>query len=637
MQALNILKKYWGYNSFRPLQEDIISSVLEGHDTLGLMPTGGGKSITFQVPGLVFDGLTIVITPLISLMKDQVDNLRRRRIEAVFFHSGMSRHDITVAWERLVNNRARFLYVAPERLKNTRFLAEIRSLPVRLIVVDEAHCISQWGYDFRPDYLNINKLRTLFAKVTVLALTATATPAVADDICRQLNFHSDARRFTMSFARRNISYVVRKTESKLSEILHILTHTSGCSIVYVRSRRRTREIAEYLSNAGISATFYHAGLDFMIKEERQNAWKSDQVRVMVATNAFGMGIDKPDVRVVIHYDMPPSLEEYYQEAGRAGRDTLPSYAVLLFSQTDPGVIRRRLTKAFPERNVIRRIYELISVFIGKFPGEGYDTISEFDIDRFCHTFHMAEDVVKASLSILSRAGYLDYIEDIENRSRVKMAIIREDLYRINTLSTTAEKVLGRILRSYPGLFSDYVFISEPRLCRELDMSENDLYEAMLELSREKVLLYVPRRLTPYIYLPTAIEEAKYIEIGRAVYEERRKIYKTRIEAMIAYASASHECRVAGMLRYFGEPNPTDCETCDICRTNRKKRGIPANSLPQADMERIVTEYLTSRPEGVTPGDIEHDFGIHTTLAMDTLRAMAGEGGVKVSRGRYRLV
>ena len=353
---LQTLKKYWGYDSFRPLQEDIIRSVLAGNDTLGLMPTGGGKSITFQVPGMMMPGITIVVTPLISLMKDQVDNLRKRRIKAVFFHSGMKMREVNIAREKMLNGGVKFVYISPERLRNERFIGELRQLDVSLIVVDEAHCISQWGYDFRPAYLNIRSLRKLLPGVPVLALTATATPSVAQDICRQLEMNDPAI-FRTSFSRSNISYIVRHADTKIYEVFHILSRTRGSSIVYVRSRRRTHEIAEYLESCGISATYYHAGLEFEVKEERQNAWQSGATRVMVATNAFGMGIDKPDVRVVVHYDIPPSLEEYYQEAGRAGRDGLPSYAVLLVRQSDQGVLRRRVSEAFPSREKILEVYE----------------------------------------------------------------------------------------------------------------------------------------------------------------------------------------------------------------------------------------------------------------------------------------
>ena len=487
----NILKKHWGYESFRPLQEDIIMSVLSGRDTLGLMPTGGGKSITFQVPAMALPGLTVVVTPLISLMKDQVDNLRRRRVKAVYLHSGMTVRESKIAREKLINGGAKLLYVSPERLRNQRFIQELRMTEVSLIVVDEAHCISQWGYDFRPSYLNIRSLRKIFPKVNVLALTATATPHVESDILRQLEM-KDAALFRMSFSRSNLNYIVRNTETKIYEIFHILSRTEGSAIVYVRSRKRTREIAEYLSSAGISSTYYHAGLDISLKEERQNEWQRSGVRVMVATNAFGMGIDKPDVRVVIHFDMPPSLEEYYQEAGRAGRDGKKSYVVLLTSRADSGLLRRRVTETFPPREEIKMLYERVCNYLHVSMDEGYEKLAEFDVERFCEVFSYQRRRCLACLHLLGQAGYLEYLEETEHRSRVMMTCTREELYHVDRLSADADLVLTRILRLYSGLFAEYVYIDERVISRESGIDERRVYESLLELGRRKVLSYVPR-------------------------------------------------------------------------------------------------------------------------------------------------
>lgn len=623
----NVLKKYWEYDSFRPLQEDVITSVIGNHDTLALMPTGGGKSITFQVAGLMLGGLTIVVTPLISLMKDQTDNLRRRHIEAVFFHSGMTFKEQRHAWERIVNNKAKFLYIAPERLGNETFMADIRNLPVNLIVVDEAHCISQWGYDFRPSYLKISKLRKEFENAPVLALTATATPDVAKDICRQLQFREDFKFFKMSFSRKNISYLVRRPEAKLSEILQILRKTEGCGIIYVRSRKKTKEIAEYLSNAGISATNYHAGLDYEEKENRQNLWHKDKVRIMVATNAFGMGIDKPDVRLVIHYDLPPSLEEYYQEAGRAGRDGKPSYAVLLASKVDQANLRRRLTLAYPERKVIKNIYTRACVFMHKAIGEGYGSINEFDIEKFCEVYKLNRETVKSSMKILGQAGYLEFSEEHENSSRLMIIMEREELYNYKFPNQRTEKVLVSIMRRYPGLFTDYVFINERKIAEMNSQNENDIYETLLELSRIKVIHYVPRKRSPYIYMPTSMEEEKYIEIGKSIYENRKEIEKARIERIIDYAFSDSECRVRRMLDYFGEENKTDCLTCDVCRAKRKQ--TDANERIKERYLKLA-ELLGANPNGLTLPMLRLHFPNDFSETLQLLRRMAAEGEVELA-------
>ena len=624
MDASETLRKYWGYGSFRPLQRDIVESVLSGRDTLGLMPTGGGKSITFQVPGMMLPGVTVVVTPLISLMKDQVDNLRRRRIKAVFLHSGMSRRESTVAREKLVNGGAKFLYISPERLRNENFMADLRRTEVSLIVVDEAHCISQWGYDFRPAYLNIGRLRKLKPDVPVLALTATATPEVAEDIRAQLAMRDPAT-FRMSFTRENISYIVRPSETKINEVFHILSRTQGTAIVYVRSRRRTVEIADYLNSAGIPSAAYHAGLGFELKEERQNAWKSGGIRVMVATNAFGMGIDKPDVRVVVHYDLPPSLEEYYQEAGRAGRDGKTSYAVLLTSRNDQGVLRRRLSERFPDRDVIRHIYEMTCNYLHLSIGEGYDTLKEFDIEKFCAVFRIQDRQCKAALHILQQAGYLEFMEEADRRSRVMIVCRREELYHLQGVGARTDRVLTCLLRLYTGLFAEYVQISESTLASTLGISEREVYESLLELSRAKVLSYVPRSRVPLMYFPTSREEPRYLVIGRDVYEDRREIMSRRIEAMIDYAFNPKECRENRMLEYFGERREQGCGRCDVCRDARR-RG--SGDDPRAYVGQVY-EYVRGRPGGVDVRLIEHDLRVPRAALSQTLSYLAAEGYVRI--------
>lgn len=628
-----ILKKYWGFDSFRPLQEDIILSVLSGNDTLGLMPTGGGKSITFQVPGLFYEsGLTIVITPLISLMKDQIDNLKRRHIKAASLHSGMTAKENRMAWELLTNGKARFLYVSPEKLQNERFLLELRNLKVNLITVDEAHCISQWGYDFRPSYLNIKKLRKIKPEVPILALTATATPVVAEDIMKQLDFRY-RNVFSKSFSRDNISYLVRNSDTKIHDVLHILSKTKGSSIVYVRSRKKTKEIAEYLSSSGIPATFYHAGLDTTVKAQRQNEWKNDSVRVMVATNAFGMGIDKPDVRVVIHYDLPPTLEEYYQEAGRVGRDGKPSYAVLLSSKTDKALLHRRINESFPERNVIKKTYEQICNNLHLSIGEGYEMVREFDITRFCTIFNKQEKQCRASLRLLSQAGYMDFIEDIEKRSRIKMLCDREELYSVNFQNKRTENVLTAVLRLYTGIFSDFVYIRESEIAGRLNLSISDVYESLLELDRMKILNFIPRSGLPLIYLPTSREETSSLIIGKEIYEERKKIMEERTEAIIDYVFKDKGCRVKRMLAYFGEHTGEDCGKCDVCREKYKNHS--KMDLSKSNINSIL-DYLKNHPEGVRFITLEANCGADKSLIAKNLAYLCNEGYIIFENSLYYL-
>ena len=615
------------------MQKEIIDSVLYGNDTLGILPTGGGKSITFQVPGMLLDGLVIVVTPLISLMKDQVDNLRKRRIQGVYLHSGMTIRERNVAHERIFNNKAKFLYISPERLGSVSFLNEIRRLKISLIVVDEAHCISQWGYDFRPSYLKVKKLRKLFPKTPVLALTASATQEVAADICTQLQFKGDHNVFRGSIIRDNLSYVVRPSEGKLYDIQYILSKLEGSAIVYVRSRKRTREIAEYLVNSGISASFYHAGLDSSLKEERQSKWKDDEIRVMVATNAFGMGIDKADVRAVIHYDMPPSLEEYYQEAGRAGRDGFRAYAVLLTAKSDKAVLRRRLTMEFPPKDVIKRIYTRLCVFSHLGIGEGYDRTMEFDILKFCSTFNLDEAVVRPALRILGQAGYVEFIEEFENSSRLIILVERDELYNVKLSSPEHDRILSAVLRTYPGLFTDYVFINEKKIAYLTQLEPQVIYEKLQDLSKMKVIHYIPRRKTPFLYFPTAMEEERYVEIGKTVYEDRIEILRTRIEAMIDYGFSQEECRQNKMMLYFGESAASECGHCDNCR-ERNKRKRPA--LDEDNILNYLRTIFINNKDGYSESELKEIFGKFSDTAISSLRDMCADGVMRREKGRYVL-
>ena len=629
------LKKHWGYDSFRPLQEDIINSVLDGHDTLGLMPTGGGKSITFQVPGMILEGLTIVITPLISLMKDQVDNLRQKQIKAVYFHAGMTHKETTLAWEKLVNAKCKFLYVSPERLSSEKFCIELKSLPVKLVVIDEAHCISQWGYDFRPSYLNISKLRKIHPDAPFLALTATATPEVVKDISDKLQFRQGHKIFKKSFSRPNIQYIVRPTDSKIQQIVHILSRVQGTAIVYVRSRKRTKEIAEQLIAQGISAANYHAGLSFEDKQVRQDAWKNGSLRVIVATNAFGMGIDKPDVRVVIHHDLPPSLEEYYQEAGRAGRDGLKSYAVILPSANDKAQLRRKVTEAFPPRKTILSIYDFLCDYLNVFDGEGYNKLCEFNAFKFCETFSLHEKTMTASLKLLTAARYIEYIEETETRSRVMITAQKEELYDIKAVNSFTDIVLKTVLRLYPGLFADYVFINETEISRKSMRTEEEVYTALLELTRLGILHYIPRKRTPYIYFPTARENSKYLQIPKSVYEDRKEIMSKRTEAIIDYTYSSETCRVEKMLRYFGETDARPCGTCDVCLSHKKTSlSLRQQTLRREELLEKLLQLLQQSNYGLTLNKICMHFISQQDEVSDLLAYLCDEGFVKFDNGLY---
>ena len=562
-----ILKQYWGYDDFRGIQREIIESIGAGHDTLGLMPTGGGKSITFQVPALAQEGVCIVITPLIALMKDQVQNLRSRGIKASAIYSGMSHDQIVVTLENAIFGGVKLLYVSPERLSSDLFQKKLRHIKVSFICVDEAHCISQWGYDFRPSYLAIADIRKQLPDVPVLALTATATPDVVDDIQNRLSF-KEKRVYRMSFARKNLAYVVRRTINKEEQLVHILERVNGSAIVYARSRKRTKEYATLLNKAGIKATFFHAGLDDQVKDLRQHQWQDNQVRVMVATNAFGMGIDKPDVRMVIHMDCPDSLEAYFQEAGRAGRDGQKSYAVLLYDDNDKMKLKRRIADNFPEKDYIRNIYDQLAYYYQIGMGSGYNATFEFPVEHFCYTFKRFPVPTVSALRILTRAGYIDYRDEDDTQARVKFNLERDDLYRLNGNSPQEDAVITALLRTYTGLFQDYVYIDEGILAQYCDLNKQQVYMILSSLSQKRILNFIPQKHIPFIRYTQRRELSERLVISPAVYDDLKARFTERIDRMLEYASSDLVCRSRLLLRYFGETKSCDCGICDVCLKDR---------------------------------------------------------------------
>ena len=560
---LDILREYWGYSDFRGIQREIIESIGAGRDTLGLMPTGGGKSITFQVPALAMEGMCVVISPLIALMKDQVYHLTQHGIRSAAVYSGMSREEIIVTLENCIFGGVKILYVSPERLSSDLFQAKFRRMNVSFITVDEAHCISQWGYDFRPSYLQIARIRQLKPDAPVLALTATATPDVVKDIQKQLAFKEE-NVFQMSFERKNVAYVVRKVEDKREELVHILSSVNGSAIVYARSRKRTKEIAEQLLKRGISSTFFHAGLEPSLKDERQNAWQHDEVRVIVATNAFGMGIDKSDVRLVIHYDCPDSLEAYFQEAGRAGRDGKKSYAVLLYNNSDNRKLDKRIVDNYPEKDYIIKVYNHLAYFFQVGVGSGMGHTFEFDIDLFCHTFKHFPVVVDSALKILANAGYIHYDTDPDSKARVMFLLQRNELYRLDNLSPHEDRVITALLRCYGGLFTDYVYIDEGLIAKQAELDKQQVYLNLRALTQKRILHFIPTRKIPYITYLLPREAEEYLHLPPEVYEERKAQFAHRIETIKVYATNDEVCRSKQLLCYFGETNAEDCGLCDVC-------------------------------------------------------------------------
>ena len=623
MTYLDILHQYWGYPDFRGIQKEIIESIGAGKDTLGLMPTGGGKSLTFQIPALAQDGVCIVITPLIALMKDQVDHLRHQGIPAAAVYSGMHRDAIVATLENCVLGGTRLLYISPERIGSDIFQVKLRHMKVSFITVDEAHCISQWGYDFRPSYLQIAAIRRLVPEAPVLALTATATPEVVDDIQERLGFKVK-NVFRMSFERKNLAYVVRQTEDKDAEMVHILQSVPQTAIIYCRSRKRTKDVAQKLTEYGISATWYHAGLEPAIKDQRQNDWQNDRIRVIVATNAFGMGIDKPDVRVVIHLDCPSSLEAYFQEAGRAGRDGRKAYAVLLYNGSDRRTLQKRVEDTFPPKEYVQTVYEHLAYFYQIGVGSGAGCTFEFPIDRFCTTFKHFPTRANAALTLLQRAGYIDYEQNPDTQARIRFLLNRDDLYRLDALSDKENEVVTALLRNYGGLFSDYGYVDESYIAQEAGLDRNQTYTVLVNLSKKRIINFIPRKNTPIIRYRSDRIDGADIVLDRSVYEDRKAQFVKRIHSVIDYAQNGRVCRSRQLLRYFGETKSVDCGQCDVCLSHTDTEDGDERKLIRRQLLTLladgkkhhITEIRRLNSDWELTGDVMREMVLEEDIRME---------------------
>ena len=622
-----ILKRYWGYDAFRDLQEEIITSIGEGKDTLGLMPTGGGKSITFQVPALAKEGMCLVITPLIALMKDQVENLKSRDIKAIAIYSGMTRQEIIVALENCIFGNYKFLYISPERLDTEIFRVKLRSMNISMITVDESHCISQWGYDFRPAYLKIAEIRELLPDIPVLALTATATPEVVKDIQQRLHFKKE-NVFRMSFERKNLAYIVRNTDNKTGEILHILNRMPGSSIIYVRNRKRTKETTLFLQREGITADFYHAGLNNDVKDLRQKRWQSGECRVMVATNAFGMGIDKPDVRTVIHLDLPDSPEAYFQEAGRAGRDGEKAYAIILYANSDKAALKKRISDTFPEKDYIKQVYEQLNYYYQMAMGDGLGCMFDFNLEDFCRKYKHFPVPADSALKILTQAGYIEYTDEQDNASRLLFTTRREELYKLREMGEQADLLIQTILRSYTGVFTDYAYIHEDSLAMRTGLTRQQIYDLLIVLAKRRILDYIPHKKTPYIIYKRERVELRHLQISQTVYEERKERYEARIKAMLEYVTSETACRSRMLLHYFGEKNEHNCEQCDTCINRKKNNGVTDSSYNA--LRRQILEMLSVQQR--TPADLARLIEADKEEIAAVIRFLLDKGEIQMEDG-----
>ena len=579
---LSILRQYWGYDDFRGIQRQVIESIGAGRDTLCLMPTGGGKSITFQVPALAMKGVCIVITPLISLMKDQVESLRRRGIKANFINSTLEYEKVLTILDNCIFGAYKFLYISPERLSSEIFINKLHRMPVCLIAVDEAHCICQWGYDFRPSYLHIANIRDIFPQCPILALTATATPEVARDIQQRLRFR-ESNVIQMSFGRKNLAYIVRREDSIPNGIVRALQEVPGSCIIYTRSRRKCYEIANMLNELGYTATFYHAGLASIQKSERQERWRRGEVRIMVATNAFGMGIDKPDVRLVLHADIPDSVEAYFQEAGRAGRDGEKAYAMLLTDGNERLRATRRLLQNFPNLDYVRGVYEMLGCFLGIAVGDGMLVTREFNIEQFCRTYGYFAATLIGALDLLDKAGYIEYRDEDDASSRLRINVSRTELFR--ALDPRGERIMLSVLRHYGGIFVDYVYIDDDLLSSDTGLTEDEIYQTFLSLSQLRLISFIPRKHMPHVTFRQRRVDKEEVNLPPHVYQQRRQRYEHRMTSMLEYASMETNCcRSRMLLHYFGEEAEEDCGICDVCLQHQSQ--TPLDGLDEDAIDRM---------------------------------------------------
>ena len=620
-QYLDILKQYWGYDQFRPLQGDIIQSIASGKDTLGLMPTGGGKSLTFQVPTMAMEGICVVVTPLIALMKDQVENLKKRGIAAAAIFSGMTHNEILTTLDNAVFEAYKFLYVSPERLATPVFMEKIKQARVCMIAVDESHCISQWGYDFRPSYLRIADIRELLPDVPVLALTATATPEVVKDIQTQLHFR-EPNVFQKSFHRSNLAYVVRTVENKDENLLKILNSVPGTSVVYVRNRKRTKEIADFLNLNGISAENFHAGLKNETKDAKQSRWKSGETRVIVSTNAFGMGIDKAEVRTVIHMDLPDSLEAYFQEAGRAGRDEKKAYAVLLYNNGDAVKMRKRVSDSFPGKEMVLKVYEALGNYLQMGVGSGLDKVFAFDIGDFCTKFKLPILITYSCLKILQQAGYIELTDEQDSSSRVLFTVGKDDLYKLKQ-TPEQDRLIHILLRSYTGLFTDLASINEDTIAKRLEWTRDQVYEQLIVLSKEHVIQFIPRKKTPYLTFVREREATERVVLGKEAYDDRRERYISRVKSVLDYAREENNCRNQILLAYFGEKDSKSCGKCDICLKKKETQ------LTDEDFETIrLAIHQTLSTEELTLNALVKKIPFKEPKALQVIRFMKDNGQIE---------